>query len=118
MSKIPPRTLNCATSSTIGTRSNPIASRCDARSAGLGRRIRGPASVALPQLHPRRGQGARKLGALEKRAGGGDENPEIALPNPLEGLHSLSGDFRVGLGFAETFPWRVERDRLGFDERG
>ena len=81
------------------------------------REIFRPASVALPQLEPRRGERARKLGALEKRAGGGDENPEIALANSLESLDSLSGDFGVGLGLTETLARRVERNRFGFDER-
>ncbi len=62
MSKIPPRTLNCATSSTIGTRSNPTASRCrrdlgapesPARSSSLarctapGRRVRSRTARAV-----------------------------------------------------------------------
>ena len=81
------------------------------------REIFRPACVALPQLYPRRSKRARKLRALEKRARGGDENPEVTLTNSLESLDSFSGDFSVCLGLAEALARRVERNQLGFDER-
>ena len=67
-SKIPPRTLNCATSSTIGTRSNPIPSRCVANSSGRrrvalagarGARRRPPAAAACAPAPRARSSAAR-----------------------------------------------------------
>ena len=84
----------------------------------VGREILGPARVALPKLEPRRGERARKLGALEKRAAGGDNDPEIASSDPFERLHSLAGDFGVRLGFTEALAGRVEGNRFGLHEGG
>ena len=111
MSKMPPRTLNCATSSTIGTRSKPIALEMRGQ-------VLGPPRVALAQLEPRRGERARQLRALEQRAAGRDEDAEIAAADPLERLDALAGDLGVRLGFAEAFARRVERDCVGLHERG
>ena len=83
----------------------------------VGRQVFRPASVALSQLNPGRSQRARKLGALENGAAGGDQNPEITLTYPLQSLDSLAGDLGVGLRFAEAFAWRVERNDVGLYER-
>src|ERR1700682_1126441 len=109
MSKIPPRTLNWATSSTIGTRSKPIASRCEARSSG--RRV---SPFRSSKLAAARARG--RCGALEQRSGRGDENPPITLTYSLESLDSLSGDFGVGLSLAEALARRIKRNSLRLDQ--
>ncbi|HST08516.1 MAG TPA: hypothetical protein VLJ83_10105 [Gemmatimonadaceae bacterium] len=109
MSKIPPLTLNWATSSTIGTRSNPIDSR-------WGGQLLGPSRISVPHFEPSGGECARKLGALEERSTGGDQDTEIALADSLQRLHPLAGDLGVGFGLAKTFSGRVKRYRVGFDQ--
>jgi hypothetical protein len=84
----------------------------------VGRQILGASRVALPKLEPRGSESARELGALEQRAAGGDDDPEIASSDPFQGFYPLAGDFSMSLGFTEAFPGRVEGNCLGLHEGG
>jgi len=109
MSKIPPRTLNWATSDHF----HPLeADRLEVR----GQLLR-PSRVSLSQLESRGGQRVRKLGSLEESPTGGDDDSKIAAPDSLEGLDPFSSDFSVRLRFPEALARRVESDVLRIDER-
>jgi len=62
-------------------------------------------------------QRLRKLGPLEQSTRGGQKNANIAAGKALERLDALAGNFRVRLGFAESFPRRIARDRQLIVER-
>ena len=109
-SKIPPRSENCATSSTIGTRSKPMRSRCSRELARL-------AHVALAQLDAKVGERAGQPRALQQRARRREQHANLAAAQPLERLDALAGDFDVRLGFAESFARRIERDRRLVEQR-
>jgi len=72
MSKIPPRTLNWATSSTIFH-----ALETDCRE--MGGKLLGPSGVSLSQLESRRGEGRAEAGVRSRESPtGGDDDPKIA----------------------------------------
>src|SRR5258705_9207054 len=77
----------------------------------------GPADIALAELDACGGEGARKLGALEHRAAGGDDDPEIAAADPFERLSRFARDFGVGFCLTEALARRIEGDALGLNER-
>ncbi len=82
----------------------------------MGGKLLGPSGVSLSQLEPGRGEGVRKLRALQESPTGGDDDPKIATTDSLECLDPFSGDFRVRLCFAEALARGVESDGLRLDE--
>jgi hypothetical protein len=77
----------------------------------------GPSSVSLSQLESRGSQRARKLGALQQRSTGGDDDSKVAAADSLERLDPFAGYLRVGLRFPEALARRVEGDALRLHER-
>jgi hypothetical protein len=80
------------------------------------RKILRPASVAFAELEARRGQRPRKLGALEERTAGGDDNTKVAPSYSFECLDPFASDLRVGLRFSEALAGRIKGDAFGLDQ--
>ncbi len=110
MSTIPPRTENCATSSTIGTCSNPTARRC------ADERLE-PVRAARFQFEARGAHHARQARALEHGARGRDEHAHFAAREALERLHALARDLDMRLDLAESFARRIQRGAARAEQR-
>jgi hypothetical protein len=106
---MPPRTENCATSSTISTRSKPTDSRCAASASSR---------QTSPRLSSRRAdEGLGQPRALQHGARGREQDADLAARHALEGLDALARDLGVRLHFAESFARRIERDELLAEHR-
>jgi hypothetical protein len=79
--------------------------------------IFGAPLVTFAQLESGQRQRARKLSSLEEGPGSGEKNPNVASRESFQGFHPLSGDLCVRLSFAESFTWRIQRNRQLFLQR-
>ena len=73
--------------------------------------------VAFAQLDAQLLERPRHSRFLEQRAAGREQDAQLAARQPLERLDSLSRDFHVRLGFAESFARGIERDRRVGEQR-
>ena len=62
-------------------------------------------------------ESTRKSRLLEKRAGGGEKDADVAAPDSLQRLDPIAGYFGVRLSFAEALTGRVERDESCISKR-
>jgi hypothetical protein len=72
--------------------------------------------ITLSQLEARVRQRPGELCLLEQRTCCRQKHANLAVPDALQRLNSLAGNFSVRLGFPESFARRVKRDESGITE--